>query len=355
MKARPVFFAAFLLIVSGLACRFAERILLDPSATPVPSATPLPPPTAVPSATPPAVTLTPTFGENCPDGNCVEACLANLGALSKTAPSEGHSGLNNSEYDLVTYEISGNELSNPVKQPVSSGLKPFQQDEASQRRVWDFFSSVIPLEARGSLARYIIFSDGEANILASVAQSDFDPALWVLRVDIVDAADPKELTYTLVHEYAHLLTLNPAQVPPSLPIFNHPENGSVYDQEAAKCDSYFPGEGCSLPDSYINQFNEQFWSAIYDEWAQIDSIGDEQDYYDALDSFYQKHQSEFVSDYAPTNPAEDIAESFSYFVLTPRPSGDSIADQKLLFFYGYPELVNLRLKMVEGICSYEGK
>ncbi len=352
MKLRPVFFAALLLVLSGLACRFAEKILLDPTATPAPSATPLPP-TSTP--TPPTETPQPTFGAICPDGNCVEACLSNLGALSKTAPSEGRDGFNNSEYDLVTYQILGDEITNPVKQPVSSGLKPFQQDEASQRQMWNYFASLIPAENRRELAEYIIFSDGEANILASVAQSDFDAARWVLRVDIVDAADPKELTYTLVHEYAHLLTLNPAQVPPSLPIFNHPDNGNVYDQEVAKCDTYFPGEGCSLPDSYINQFSDQFWSNIYDEWAQIDSISDEQEYYDALDSFYQKHQSEFVSDYAPTNPAEDIAESFSFFVLTPRPSGNTIADQKLLFFYRYPELENLRSKIIEGICSYEGK
>ncbi|GAB4483815.1 MAG: hypothetical protein OHK0031_07480 [Anaerolineales bacterium] len=352
MKLRPVFFAAFLLIFSSLACRFAERMLTNPTPTPPPTATALPP-TETPA--PPSPTPQPTFNDSCPDGNCVEACLANLGALSKTAPSENHDGFNNAEYDLVTYEISGDEISNPVKQPVSSGLKPFQQDEASQRRMWDYFAAIIPAESRQGLARYIIFSDGEANILASVAQSDFDANLWVLRVDIVDAADPKELTYTLVHEYAHLLTLNPSQVPPSLPIFNHPENGNVYEQEAAKCETYFPGEGCSKPDSYINQFTETFWSSIYDEWSQIDNIGDEQEYYDALDAFYQKHQSEFVSDYAPTNPAEDIAESFSYFVLTPRPAGDTIADKKLLFFYGYPELAALRLKMIEGICSYEGK
>lgn len=352
MKFRPILFAALLLALASLACRFAERVLFDPTATPIPSATPLPP-TATPA--PPTATPQPTFSDQCPDGNCIEACLTNLGALSKTPPSEGHGNFNNSEYDLVSYQIAGDEILNPVKQPVSSALKPYQQDEASQRRVWDYFASLVPSENRRELTQYIIFSDGEANILASVAQSDFDATRWVLRVDIVDAADPKELTYTLVHEYAHLLTLKPEQVPPSLPIFNHPENGNVYEQEAAKCDTYFPGEGCSLPNSYINQFTETFWANIYDEWAQIDNLGDEQDYYDALDSFYQKHQSEFVSDYAPTNPAEDIAESFSFFVLTPRPSGTTIAEKKLLFFYRYPELSALRLKMIEGICSYERK
>ncbi|NCP87232.1 MAG: hypothetical protein CO094_01130 [Anaerolineae bacterium CG_4_9_14_3_um_filter_57_17] len=355
MKFKPLFFAALLLVFSSLACRFAEQILYDPTATPVPTVTPVPTATPIPPTATPTATPQPTFNDTCPDGNCIEACLANVGALSKIAPSEEHGGFNNSEYDLVTYTISGDEILNPVKQPVSSALKPYQQDEASQRRVWDYFANVIPPEYRPLLTQYIIFSDGEANILASVAQSDNDPNLWVLRVDIVDAADPKELTYTLVHEYAHLLTLNPKQVPPSMPIFNHPENGSVYEQEAAKCDTYFPGEGCSDPDSYINQFVNTYWNDIYDEWAQLDSVGDEQDYYDALDAFYKKYQDQFVSDYAPTDPAEDIAESFSFFVLSPRPAGNTIAEKKLLFFYQYPELADLRLKAIEGICSYGGK
>lgn len=343
-----------LLALSSLACRLAERMLAPEPASSTPQPSPSLSPTA--SLTPTlSATQPPTFAETCPQGDCVEACLSRLGALSKTPPSEGHGEFNNSEYDLVTYTLQGDELTNPIKQPVSSGLKPYQQDEASQREVWNFFSRIIPAEDRTFLAQYIIFSDGEANILASVSQSDIDPNLWALRVDIVDAADPKELTYTLVHEYAHLLTLNPSQVPPSLPIFNHPENGRVYEQEAAKCDTYFPGEGCSLPDSYINQFTNEFWSGIYDEWSKIDAITDEQEYYDALDAFYQAHQDEFVSDYAPTNPAEDIAESFAYFALSAQPSGSAIADEKLRFFYRYPELVRLRLAIVEGICTYEGK
>lgn len=354
MKSFRFLWALSLLALSAAACRLAERMLApEPAPT---AAAEAPPPSPQPSATPlPTPATPPAFSDTCPDGNCVEGCLSRLGALSKTPPSEGHGEFNNSEYDLVTYTLQGDELVHPVKQPVSSALKPYQQDEASQRKVWNFFSRIIPSENRLSLAQYIVFSDGEANILASVAQSDTDPNLWTLRVDIVDAADPQELTYTLVHEYAHLLTLNPQQVPPSLPIFNHPENGRVYEQEAAKCQTYFPGEGCSLPDSYINHFNQAFWSGIYDEWAQIDALTDEQEYYAALDDFYLAHQSEFVSDYAPTNPAEDIAESFAYFALSPRPTGGTVADQKLLFFYGYPELVRLRMAIIEGICTYEDK
>lgn len=49
-----------------------------------------------------------------------------------------------------------------------------------------------------------------------------------------------------------------------------------------------------------------------------------------------------MTDYAATNPGEDIAESWTAFILQPKPTGSTIADQKTLFFYDYPELVRLR-------------
>jgi hypothetical protein len=55
---------------------------------------------------------------------------------------------------------------------------------------------------------------------------------------------------------------------------------------------------------------------------------------------YSEHK--FVSVYASSNPGEDIAESFTYFVLNTKPTGSTIREQKMLFFYQYPELIKLR-------------
>jgi hypothetical protein len=57
---------------------------------------------------------------------------------------------------------------------------------------------------------------------------------------------------------------------------------------------------------------------------------------------YEGNESNFITDYAATNPGEDIAESFTYFVLKVKPVGNTIADQKLNFFYNYSELDILR-------------
>ncbi|MBK9051223.1 MAG: hypothetical protein IPL78_09985 [Chloroflexi bacterium] len=59
-----------------------------------------------------------------------------------------------------------------------------------------------------------------------------------------------------------------------------------------------------------------------------------------------------MTDYAATNPAEDIAETFMAFVLEPKPNGDTIAEEKVLFFYQYPELVAItRRDCWPHLCS----
>jgi hypothetical protein len=161
----------------------------------------------------------------------------------------------------------------------------------------------------------------------------------VLSIDPADAVDPDELTASLVHEFGHLLTLNNEQVP-ALPADLAP---FAYDQAAIACSTYFSFEGCSHDDAYINVFVARFWADIIDEFnalAELDQFSDR--FWDGLDEFERKYGDRFVTEYAMTDPAEDIAESFMVFVLEDRPGGASIADQKVLFFYEYPELVSLR-------------
>ena len=128
--------------------------------------------------------------------------------------------------------------------------------------------------------------------------------------------------YTTVHEFGHILTLNQDQFE------EHVTNASA-------CSNYFT-QACANSNSYINIFFDRFWADIYDEFQ---AIGDD---YDAQDAFYTKYHNRFVTYYAASNPDEDIAESFSAFILESRPSGSSIADRKVQMFYEFPELVMLR-------------
>ena len=251
----------------------------------------------------------------------------------------------------MTYSVAGDRISNPLYEDVPANLLAYQKDTAGQQAIWDYFTALVPSGDRGSLAEYSVVTDGEENLLAAVAQTSYDPALWDLEVDIRDAGDRLNLTYTLIHEFAHLLTLGPEQVMPSVAVFNHPDDEKVYLEEVGACPEYFPGEGCSRSDSYINVFFNAYWTDIYAEWQDINLIKEDDAYYDALDAFYRKYQDRFVTDYAATNPEEDIAEAFAFFVLSGRPKGDTIEEKKILFFYQYPELVHLREEILRGVCQ----
>lgn len=252
---------------------------------------------------------------------------------------------------LVTYSVSGDRISAPFYEEVPPDLAGFQEDVLGHQEIWDYFITLIPSAERGSLAEYSIVTDGEGNILAAVTQTSYDPAQWGLEVDIRDADDKLNLTYTLIHEFAHLMTLGPGQVAPSKAVFNNPDDNNIYLEAVSACPDYFPGEGCSGAASYINAFFNAYWADIHAEWQDINLIENEDAYYEALDDFYHKYEDRFVTAYATTNPEEDIAEAFTFFVLSPRPNGGTIAESKILFFYDYPELVALRDEITSGICS----
>ena len=340
-----------LLVALSLACRTAERLVFDDTPTPVPSPTPLPPThTPVPPTATPTVTPTSTPND-CPNGECIVSCVNRLDAIvhpqNKTAPRSSF----DEKYTLVTYQIDDDQISQPRLSKIPASLKSYQNDSAAQEEIWDYFAAIIPPDQRRFLTHYQVFTDGRNNLLANVAQSKNSASQWDLSVDIVDTSDPKDLTFTLVHEFGHLLTLNPDQVTPSQAIFDHPHSTSVYEKEERACPNYFPGEGCSHKDSYINLFVGRFWDKIYDEWLDIDNIKDDDIHENRLDRFYEKYKDQFVSDYAPTSPEEDIAESWAFFILKPKPGNRTIANQKILFFYDFPELIALREQIARNLCN----
>jgi hypothetical protein len=278
-------------------------------------------------------------------------CPATLSSITAAGTTTESFQLPDEERRLVTYSIQGNELGNPLFESVPTDLSDEQADVPSHQAIWSYFARIIPQDDRGFVTEFSVLTDGKDNLLAAVAQSQNNPAHWRLEVDIADAQDYEGLTFTLIHEFGHLLTLNEKQVAPSMAVFNNPQDSALRSHEAAMCPNYYAHEGCSNRDSYLNQFYQRFWTAKYEEWYQVESIQDEYLYYTRLNEFYEKYRDEFVTEYAPTNPGEDIAESWAYFILTSRPQGSTIAQQKVLFFYEYPELVELRQEIIKNLCN----
>lgn len=186
--------------------------------------------------------------------------------------------------------------------------------------VWNLFTRIVGDDVAGaSILQYKTGDAPESDTLAYVYQ-DSDPQYWTLVVNLDTANDPQLLIATLVHEYAHVFSYAPEQF--------EPKGGS--------CPTFTVVEGCAEEASYLWQFYEEFWTG-YSEHPDLENTDG-----DVAWEFYQRHEEDFVSDYAATNIGEDFAESFMTFVLEESWSTETVAGRKLDFFTNYPELVELR-------------
>ena len=336
------------ILIWTLACRAATRLMIPDTPTSQPTPTITLTPTLTPTFTP---TFTPTmtvYEASCP--LVVSQILED--ALSTDPFIHGNEEVAEEDVTYMAhYTVVGDELKTPLFYPVRDDLKDEQEDRASHEEIWNLFIHLIPVERREVLHGFAVFTDGKDNYLAAVNQTDNNPYKWDLNIDIADSTEKTVLVNTLLHEYGHLLTLTKDQVEVSVDLYYHPNDSDIYQQEVDACPHYFTGEGCSMPDSYINVFFERFWTDLYTRWLEIDEEENERSRENKLNLFYETYQDQFLTDYAPTSPAEDIAESFVFFILSPKPELTSIANEKILFFYEYPELIELRKNILENICA----
>jgi hypothetical protein len=288
-KPRIEFIWVIALLFASIACRAATQLILPAAPTPVPTATVLP-------------TLTPTLLPT-PTVIFEAACPSLLEEILQAGTAEqiviiDRSDQNFEEQDstiLVTYEVKEDKLTSPRIQPVPTELKAKQKDRATHEAIWNYFASIIPSGARTEVSEFSIFTDGTGNHLAAVGPILSDPKQWILNVDILDSENYYDLTYTLIHEQGHLITLNAEQVTPSTAIFKYPDNKTIYEQEVSACPQYFPGEGCSTPDSYINEFYTRFWTDLYADWHPIDLETDEDVRDRMLKDFYEIYADQFLT------------------------------------------------------------
>lgn len=263
-------------------------------------------------------------------------CQMQIDALQEQADAvleeaDGFQELNEEDSEaLARYTVSGDQIALAT---TAAAPEPWMAAKRQHEEIWQYFTRMIPQSARTEVGAFEIVTDGKENTLAAVYEDDTLPEgkRWVLQVDIADAyadegttMERTELAYSLIHEYAHLLTLNASQF-----------------RTSSSCPSYETEEGCTKEQAYLNRFYQRFWSPIAAEYKNLNSDED-------LDAFYQKYQDRFVTDYAASSPEEDIAESFTYFVLS-RPKGDGIVAEKVKFFSQFDELRNLRSVIVQRL------
>ena len=127
--------------------------------------------------------------------------------------------------------------------------------------------------------------------------------------------------YVLFHEWGHIETLNR-----DTQIRRTTDRGS--------CTTFFVGDACLFADGALNLFIQKFYTIEKNSFT---------DYAIPNENFTAP---KFVSDYAQTDDAEDIAETFAYYIIQDRiPSAtasSSGALQKINLIKNYPDFTAYR-------------
>ncbi|MBK9210346.1 MAG: hypothetical protein IPL71_19480 [Anaerolineales bacterium] len=239
---QSIFISTVLIFFSSLACNAAANF----NATPTPT---IPPPTSTPL--PPTATLVPPTATSTPVVVCSEV-LSNIfdvvrpnGDVADELRGKPDGEDNKNFYALTIYRVNYEKIVLESNEPAPEELVKFQEQQDVHQKIWDFYTALFSKEHRTMIGNFTIITDGKNEILAAVRQTDDNPNKWILEVDIADVTNSRELTYTLIHEFAHLLTLNSKQVTPSHAVFDNPGDQQVFAHEELRCDQYFLREGCS--------------------------------------------------------------------------------------------------------------
>ncbi|GAB6438804.1 hypothetical protein bcgnr5390_29140 [Bacillus luti] len=265
---------------------------------------------------------------------------------------------------LASYYIDGDEIVDPYFEKIERKRlnKVFAEDKEAKEEVlqqrqdreyheslWDMYSTLIPAKYRGNITEFDLITDGYDGVVAHVMPSMENPKDWTLSLDTLDSAvNIDEVMKTLIHETAHVLTLGHKQIPVNeqyLKAFEEDKDIASYQN---KCKSLFLQEGCAKESSYINQFHNSFWKQIEQEWTEKKVEESEE----AQMQFFKERQDEFVSEYGTTNVAEDIADTFTAFILQDSKEvkeGTELKYKKIAFFYQFPELVKMRAEVLSGL------
>ncbi|HEU0291661.1 MAG TPA: hypothetical protein VFR47_02945 [Anaerolineales bacterium] len=298
----------------------------------------------------PTATLNPT----CETANCLNACIRRLPDFEIAPLGNRWSELSKKEggYELARYRLDEqtSELKQVAQPTVPEYLGPYQTDTQLHQRIWNYFTGIFPNDTELHVSYMAVYMDSsEDRYQASIWNLD---GKWRLYINLVEFNDPESVVDTLAHEYGHMLTLNGNQVTALPDEYGLEREQTDFDKMRAKCNGqFFSGYECAIEKSYLNEFGNRFWVGdVYDTWVQVFLLSEKDQ--SAIDEFYTKYSDQFVTDYAATNPHEDIAESWTEFIMRPKPTGTSIADQKILFFYEFPELVQLRSEVIYNVCQY---
>lgn len=193
---------------------------------------------------------------------------------------------------------------------VANGLPAIPASSADltrDSRLWNLIESTLPDDAVLSIRQMNVITDGRNGTLAMVHRSSVAPASWVLSIDPAETDDV--LQDTMVHEYAHMLTLGTDDLTSNA-------------ASRTRCEGLRIQIGCAKFGSVLAEWHDEFWAGTA-EPAPTDA-------------------RKFVSEYASSSVHEDLAESFMAWTLNQvlRPSAQ--VRERFAFFESRPGFVAAR-------------
>lgn len=229
---------------------------------------------------------------------------------------------------IALYQVRGDDIIEIQGSGNSEGNNTFA-DRDKHQEIWELVKRIIPLDYRSKMNEFQIYLGQEDGTAGFVHQTSNDLSTWRMGIAIDYAYEGgfnkgNELSYTIIHEFGHILSLNNAQV----------DAGTSEDA----CGTAHVGEGCVKRNSYLHNMYTRFWADIYESSNKKKGLGE----FGGPD-IYNNYRDRFVTEYASSNIVEDFAEVFAYFVTQDhRPSGSTVAEKKINMLYEFDELISLR-------------
>lgn len=200
------------------------------------------------------------------------------------------------------------------------------------KNLFDRFFEIVPGDYDDYFLELVIYEDREDDFDGFVETvTPFRADTWRLGVSESILRMPSAVSVEddlFIHEFAHIVSYE------GIPGRDEPKNTT--------CHEFFSDLGCPPANSYLTDFIDTFWSE-----SKLDRLVSARN----PESIWTRRElrDNFVSDYAATNPAEDFAESFTYFVLEEEPVSDTVSDTKINYFYSQPKMLEIRAEILNKL------
>lgn len=184
------------------------------------------------------------------------------------------------------------------------------------REYVDRMDELLPRQYDSFVTELIVYTDGDPDIAAYVETTIPYQSEWTYAIreeEIIEDPESDASTELLIHEFAHVFSLD-----------------EVFQDTASArtCLDYFGAEICYPNKSILGEFVTEYWDEDILDDLILAQAGDEL----TQAEFYNRYELEFVTEYAATDPSEDFAESFAWYVFGDLAPRGSVADAKIEFF-----------------------